>query len=61
VTEMKQPSWRSVLPIHPAAELFPLMPPDERRVLGRHARAEFSHRRIENPTVSHLNKRRPIK
>ena len=28
------PSWRDVLPIHPAAELFPLMSPDELRVLG---------------------------
>jgi len=27
-------SWRDVLDIHPAAELFPLMSPDELRVLG---------------------------
>jgi hypothetical protein len=27
-------SWRDVLPIHPAAELFPLMSPDELRTLG---------------------------
>src|SRR6516225_7752381 len=27
-------SWRDVLPIHPAAELFPLMSPDELRELG---------------------------
>lgn len=27
-------SWRDVLPVHPAAELFPLMPPDELRELG---------------------------
>src|SRR5262249_21170871 len=27
-------SWRDVLPIHPAAELFPRMSPDELRVLG---------------------------
>jgi hypothetical protein len=27
-------SWRSVLQIHPAAELFPLMSPDELRALG---------------------------
>src|SRR5262249_36802797 len=27
-------SWRDVLQIHPAAELFPLMTPDELRVLG---------------------------
>src|SRR6516165_1603058 len=38
VTEMKQPSWRSVLPVHPAAELFPPMPPDKRRVLGEDIR-----------------------
>jgi hypothetical protein len=27
-------SWRDVLPIHPAADLFPLMSPDELKVLG---------------------------
>jgi hypothetical protein len=27
-------SWRDVLPIHPAAELFPLMSEDEQRALG---------------------------
>jgi hypothetical protein len=27
-------SWRDVLPIHPAAELFPMMSPDELRALG---------------------------
>jgi hypothetical protein len=27
-------SWRDILPIHPAAELFPLMEPDELRELG---------------------------
>jgi hypothetical protein len=27
-------SWRDVLPVHPAADLFPLMSPDELRVLG---------------------------
>jgi hypothetical protein len=26
--------WREVLPIHPAAELFPLMGPEELRELG---------------------------
>jgi len=28
------PSWREFLPIHPAAEMFPLMAPDELRALG---------------------------
>ena len=28
------PSWRNVLPVHPAAELFPLMSPEELRDLG---------------------------
>jgi protein gp37 len=30
----KSPSWRDVLKIHPAAEIFPLMSPDELRALG---------------------------
>jgi DNA-binding Lrp family transcriptional regulator len=30
----KSKSWRDVLPIHPAAELFPRMSPDELRTLG---------------------------
>jgi hypothetical protein len=30
----KSKSWRDVVPIHPAAELFPLMSPDELRALG---------------------------
>jgi hypothetical protein len=33
-TAKPTPSWRDVLPIHPAAELFPLMTPDELRPLG---------------------------
>ena len=28
-TAKPTPSWRDVLPIHPAADLFPLMSPDE--------------------------------
>jgi hypothetical protein len=31
-------SWRDLIPIHPAAEMFPLMPPDELRVLGEDIR-----------------------
>jgi hypothetical protein len=33
-TGAKGASWRNLLPIHPAADLFPLMPPDELRALG---------------------------
>jgi hypothetical protein len=32
-------SWRDVLPIHPAAELFPLMSPEELRELGEDIKA----------------------
>jgi hypothetical protein len=32
--ERASASWRDVLPIHPAAEMFPLMAPDELAVLG---------------------------
>jgi len=32
-------SWRDVLPIHPAAELFPLMSPDELKALGEDIKA----------------------
>src|SRR5262245_24657232 len=32
--EKSSPSWRDVLPIHPAAEPFPLMTLDELQVLG---------------------------
>jgi hypothetical protein len=30
----KPKSWRDVLPVHPAADLFPLMSPEELKVLG---------------------------
>ena len=32
-------SWRDTLAIHPAAELFPRMSPDELRALGKDIRA----------------------
>jgi hypothetical protein len=35
----KPVSWRDVLPIHPAAELFPPLPPDEPRALGEDIKA----------------------
>jgi hypothetical protein len=28
-------SWRDVLPVHPAANLFPMLPPDELQALGK--------------------------
>jgi hypothetical protein len=33
-TESNERTWRDVLPVHPAAELFPLMSPEELRELG---------------------------
>jgi hypothetical protein len=36
-------SWRDVLPIHPAAELFPLMSRDELKVLGEDIRQNGLH------------------
>jgi hypothetical protein len=35
----KPKSWRDVLPIHPAAELFPLISPDELRPIGEDIKA----------------------
>jgi hypothetical protein len=32
-------SWRDILPVHPAAELFPMMPKDELRKLGEDIKA----------------------
>ena len=40
-------SWRDVLPIHPAAEMFPLMSPDELRVLGEDIKANG----LKNPVT----------
>jgi hypothetical protein len=35
MTEIKQPnSWRDQIKVHPAADLFPMMTPDELKVLG---------------------------
>ena len=34
ITAKPTPSWRDFFPIHAAAEMFPLMSPDELRVLG---------------------------
>jgi hypothetical protein len=36
-------SWRDVLPIHPACELFPALPPDELRALGEDIRKNGLH------------------
>src|SRR5215472_7385584 len=40
-------SWRDILPIHSAAELFPLMVPEELRVLG----ADIKANRMCSPIV----------
>jgi hypothetical protein len=37
----KRQSWRDVLPVHPACEMFPAMSPDELRALGEDIRAEL--------------------
>ena len=34
MTSSKPKSWRDVLPIHPAAEKFPLMDADDQKALG---------------------------
>jgi hypothetical protein len=39
-------SWRDVLPVHPAADLFPLMSPDELRELGEDIAKNGPHQRI---------------
>jgi integrase len=38
-----QKSWREVIKIHPAADLFPLMSPEELRVLGNDIKANGMH------------------
>lgn len=47
ITDTPAPSWRDVLKIHPAAELFPLMPPDELKKLG----ADIKKNGLRMPTV----------
>ena len=36
-------SWRDVLPVHPAADLFPLMAPDELKALGEDIKKNGLH------------------
>ena len=38
LSDRQGPSWRDHLPIHLAAEMFPLMAPDELRALGEDIR-----------------------
>jgi hypothetical protein len=33
MTSTKKPSWRDHLEVHPAADQFPMMPPDEMKAL----------------------------
>jgi hypothetical protein len=44
---MTAKSWRDVLPIHPAAELFPLMSEAELRELGE----DIKQNRLKHPIV----------
>jgi hypothetical protein len=44
-------SWRDVLPIHPAAEKFPMMSPDELRALGEDIKANG----LRTPAVLQLD------
>jgi hypothetical protein len=39
ISAQAAPSWRDVLPVHPAAELFPLLSDEERRELGEDIKA----------------------
>jgi hypothetical protein len=45
-TAKSTPSWRDVLKIHPAAEIFPLMPPDELRALGEDIKKNGLHEAV---------------
>jgi len=42
----KGKSWRNVLPVHPAADLFPLMSPDELRELGEDIKKNGLRQRV---------------
>jgi len=42
-TSSKSKSWRDVLPIHPAADLFPMMTPDELKTLGEDIKKNGLH------------------
>jgi hypothetical protein len=44
----KRKSWRDVLPVHPAADLFPMMSPDELRELGEDIR---KNQQLQTPIV----------
>jgi hypothetical protein len=43
----RKASWRSGLKIHPAAQLFPLMPPDELKALTE----DINKNGLHNPVV----------
>jgi hypothetical protein len=48
-------TWRDVLPVHPAAEMFPLMSPDELKALGEDITAHGLRHRVV--LVDHTPKR----
>jgi protein gp37 len=52
MTTSKPKPWRDVLPIHPAAELFPLMPPDGLKALATDIEAHGLQRHV---TVQYLD------
>jgi hypothetical protein len=52
----KAKSWRDVLPVHPAADLFPMMSPDELKVLGE----DIKRNGLEVPIVLAPIDKRPF-